>query len=81
MGFWRAGRALRLAVPLTLVVCAAAYAQMPWGFREGRVPAAFRAAGHARRQLHVLPRDGTTASAPSPWAWDGSPTIPTPKST
>lgn len=41
MGFWRAGRALRLAVPLTLVVCAAAYAQMPWGFREGRVPPRF----------------------------------------
>jgi len=33
---WRGGRSLRLAVPLALLVCAAAYAQMPWGIREGR---------------------------------------------
>jgi hypothetical protein len=36
MGLWRGGRSLRLAVPLALLVCAAAYAQMPWGIREGR---------------------------------------------
>ena len=36
MGIWRVGRPLRLAVPLTAMVCAAAYAQAPWGFREGR---------------------------------------------
>ena len=36
MGIWRVVRPLRLAVPLTAMVCAAAYAQAPWGFREGR---------------------------------------------
>ena len=36
MGLWRGGRSLRLAVPLALLGCAAAYAQMPWGIREGR---------------------------------------------
>ena len=36
MGLWRGGRSLRLAVPLALLACAAAYAQMPWGIREGR---------------------------------------------
>jgi hypothetical protein len=41
MAFWRASRAVRLAVPLTVLLCAAAYAQMPWGFREGRVPPRF----------------------------------------
>ena len=41
MGIWRAGRSLRLAVPLTAMVCAAAYAQAPWGFREGRFAARF----------------------------------------
>jgi hypothetical protein len=30
-----------MAVPLTVLICAAAYAQMPWGFREGRVPPRF----------------------------------------
>ncbi len=36
MRIWRVGRPLRLAVLLTAMVCAAAYAQAPWGFREGR---------------------------------------------
>jgi hypothetical protein len=36
MGIWRVVRPFRLAVPLTAMVCAAAYAQAPWGFREGR---------------------------------------------
>ena len=41
MTVWRAGRAVRLAGLLTVLVCAAAFAQMPWGFREGRVAPRF----------------------------------------
>ena len=36
MRFWRVGRPAWLAVPLAAMVGAAAYAQVPWGFREGR---------------------------------------------
>jgi hypothetical protein len=36
MRFWRVGRTARLAVLLAALVGAAAYAQAPWGFREGR---------------------------------------------
>jgi hypothetical protein len=36
MRFWRVGRPLWLAVPLAALIGAAAYAQMPWGIREGR---------------------------------------------
>ena len=36
MRSWRVRRPLWLAVPLAAMVGAAAYAQMPWGFREGR---------------------------------------------
>ena len=36
MRFWRVGRTAWLAVSLAAMVGAAAYAQMPWGFREGR---------------------------------------------
>ena len=56
MRLWRVGRPLWLAVALAALVGAAAYAQMPWGFREGRVRAAVCATGDAGRQLHVLPR-------------------------
>jgi hypothetical protein len=36
MRLWRVGRPLWLAVALAALVGAAAYAQMPWGIREGR---------------------------------------------
>ena len=36
MRFWRVGRTARLAALLAALVGAAAYAQAPWGFREGR---------------------------------------------
>jgi hypothetical protein len=36
MRFWRVGRPAWLAVSLAAMVGAAAYAQMPWGIREGR---------------------------------------------
>jgi hypothetical protein len=36
MRVWRVGRPLWLAVALAALVGAAAYAQMPWGIREGR---------------------------------------------